>query len=289
LSDAPARRSLLARADPARIRYEPFPHVIVPEALDPAWYEELERSFPSFERIAGGRKRKPNKVYHASALEVVDDPEIPKLWRDFFAYHVSGDFFRELAAFWAEAIRREYPDLEARLGRPLDRLETGPRHPGVGKAPENRARDAVLDVQFSVNSPVETAGRVRGPHVDRPQKLFAALLYFRRADDDAPGGDLDLYRFRSADHDFDGRLDLDDAHVERFATVPYRPNMLVSWLNTARSLHGVTPRPPNPATRRYVNVMAEFYRLPGGFFPIRRTRRTRALRRVRRVLGFRDA
>src|SRR5690606_13739013 len=100
-------------------------------------------------------------------------------------------------------------------------------------------------------------------------KLYAALLYFRRPEDDVPGGDLDLFRFRSERYYFDGRLDLADRYVERFDTVRYAPNTLVAWLNTSRSLHGVTPRPPNRTTRRYVNFLCECYRLEGGgFFPI---------------------
>lgn len=283
-------KSVLARIDPSRIRMEPFPHVVATEALDPDWYAELEAAFPPFETILGTRKRKSNKVYHVGAREVLDDPATPRVWREFFAHHASDAFLRENLVFWAEAIRREYPDLEARLGKPLERLTTGIRAPGTAQNPENRATDAVLDVQFSVNSPVEQTSRVRGPHVDRPQKLFAALLYFRQPGDDVPGGDLALYRFRRDDYSFDGQLDLDDAVVEPFDVVRYAPNTLVAWLNTPRSLHGVTPRPPNPMTRRYVNVMCEFYGLPGGgLFPIRRSRASRARSAVRRLLGFRDA
>ena len=46
----------------------------------------------------------------------------------------------------------------------------------------------------SYNSPVRTPSTVRGPHLDSPFKLFAALLYFRAPEDDSSGGDLEFVR-----------------------------------------------------------------------------------------------
>jgi hypothetical protein len=283
-------KSVFSRVDRARIVYEPYPYVVAPEALDPALYAELEASFPSFEQVVGERAVENNKVYLRNAIDVIDAPEIPEVWRHFFAYHVSDAFFREMLEFWSEAIAREYPDLEARFGKPLERVTTGMRRRGLAKTPENLAADVLMDVQFGVNSPVAEASSVRGPHIDKPEKLFAALLYFRHPDDAAPGGDLELYRFRTGRRAFDARRDLRERDVERFRTVSYAPNTLVAWLNTERSLHGVTPRAHSPVPRRYVNFLAECYRLTSdGFFTVPRTASSRALSAVRRALGFRDA
>jgi hypothetical protein len=164
------------------------------------------------------------------------------------------------------------------------------RRRGVYKASENFDADVMMDVQFGVNSPVRSPGTVRGPHVDKPEKLFAGLLYFRDPLDDAEGGDLDLYRARGRRLHFDGRRDLRDRMVERVETVRYAPNTLVAWVNTARSLHGVTPRVRSTRPRRYVNFIAECYRLTTpGFFAVERSRTGLAVSAVRRALGFRDA
>jgi hypothetical protein len=283
-------KSVLAGVDRDRIALDPFPHVVAPEALDPALYAELEAAFPSFEAVVGGRAVEQNKVYLRNAFEVVDDPALPRIWRDFFAYHASDAFFRELLDFWREGLAREYPDLERRFGKPLDQVTTGLRRRGVAKTAENLDADVMMDVQFGVNSPVSEPSTVRGPHVDKPEKLFAGLLYFRDPLDDAEGGDLDLYRARRRRTHFDGRRDLREAQVERVRTVRYAPNTLVAWVNTARSLHGVTPRRRSTRPRRYVNFIAECYRLtPPGFFEVPRSRTGRALSAVRRALGFRDA
>jgi hypothetical protein len=283
-------KSVFAGVDRSRIVIEPYPHVVAPNALDPALYAELEAAFPSFEKVVDGRAIENNKVYLRNAVEVIDDPEMPAVWREFFAYHASDAFFREMLEFWREPIAREYPDLERRFGKPLAQVTTGMRRRGVYKTAENFDADVMMDVQFGVNSPVTAPSTVRGPHVDKPEKLFAALLYFRDPLDDAEGGDLELYRVRTRRWHFDGRRDLRDDMVERFETVRYAPNTLVAWLNTQRSLHGVTPRLRSTRPRRYVNFIAECYRLTTpGFFEVKRSKTGLALSAVRRALGFRDA
>jgi hypothetical protein len=283
-------RSVLARVDRSSIVDDPYPHVVAPDALDPALYAELEAAFPSFEKIVGDRPLENNQAYLCNAVEVIEDPEMPRIWRDFFAFHVSDAFFREMLEFWREPLAREYPDLEQRFGKPLAELTTRMRRRGVYKTAENFDADVTMDVQFGVNSPASVPSTVRGPHVDKPEKLFAALLYFRDPLDDAEGGDLDLYRVRSRHWHFDGRRDLRPDMVERFATVRYAPNTLVGWVNTQRSLHGVTPRARSTRPRRYVNFIAECYRLSTtGFFEVKRSPTGRAVSAVRRALGFRDA
>ena len=52
--------------------------------------------------------------------------------------------------------------------------------------------------------------------------------------------------------DFENRLDVID-------TVKYDKNTFVIFVNTNNSIHEVTPREPNPISRRLVNIIAEQY------------------------------
>ena len=284
--------SILARLDPGQIVYEPFPYLHATECLDPAYYEALSAAFPTVERVLGGRAPKNNYAYLMQTRKVFDDPEIPSIWRDFFAYHTSRAFFSEFLDFWRDAIEAEYPDIEDRFGKPIDQLSTEVRYPGKKGTPENRNADFMLDCQFGINSPVTSQSVVRGPHIDDIHKLFNALLYFRQPDDDSEGGDFVIYRPKAENGRFyqDSQRDIADRYVEPVATVPYRPNSLVMMLNTARSIHGVSPRSVTSHPRRYVNFQAETYRLPSdGFFPIRRSLSGLVGTRLRRLVGARDA
>ena len=126
---------------------------------------------------------------------------------------------------------------------------------------ENRRADVMLDCQFVINSPVVEATTVRGPHLDRPHTLFAALLYFRAPEDESTGGDLELYRMTRAGHRFDARYMIPSDAVTPFRRIEYAPNTLVMWLNTCDALHGVTPRAVTEHPRRYINFVADCYGL----------------------------
>ena len=262
--------SILSKLSDAQIVYDPFPHLVATDALEPSYYAALSEAYPDFETVRKARALESNKAYLLNAAEVVSDPKTPEIWRDFFAYHTSDAFFRECTALWQPAIRRVYPDIEQILGKPLRDVTTAMRPDKAGlAASEGTAADAMLDVQFGVNSPVTAPSRVRGPHVDKPYKLFAGLLYFRHPRDEAPGGDLGFYRYRGKRRSFDRHYNIDDGSVEQVFEVPYRANTFVMWLNTPESLHGVSPRVSTQLPRRYVNFLAEFYGLDSaGFFPV---------------------
>ena len=282
-------QSILAGLSSEQIVYQPYPYVYVPEALDAAYYAELANAYPGMERIAGKGPWANNSAYLLGTRRVLADPALPAVWRDFFAYHCSAEFLQAMLVFWRDAIAREYPAIEAWFGKPLSQLTTAVRHRSKEKIPENLSADVMLDCQFGINSPVNAPTSVRGPHVDKPYKLFAALLYFRHPDDKSTGGDLILYRFRTHRYHFDGRLNLAERFVEPFAKIPYRPNTLVMWLNTSRSLHGISPRSTTPLPRRYVNFLAESYALQtDGFFPIKRQLTGRSFDAAKRFVGFRD-
>ena len=268
-------QSILADLKPENIIYAPYPYIAIPDALEPAYYQELAAAFPNLERIAGQKPLANNKVYRLPACEVLADPAIPAIWREFFEYHCSGQFLQECIAFWHTAIEREYPAIEAWFGKPLAQLTSARRHYSSSRPPEhmpeNMQADVMMDCQFVVNSPVTSPSTVRGPHLDKPFKLFAGLLYFRHPDDRSTGSDLTIYRFKTQRYYFDRRQHLADRFVEPVADIPYQPNMLILWLNTPRSLHGVTPRSVTPVPRRYINFLAECYtQHVDGFFPLKR-------------------
>ena len=256
-------QSILGRLDPAAIVMDPFPHVVVAEALAPDYYAALASAFPGMATIAGSAKLANNRAYRLPAPKALAHPAIAPVWREFVDYHCSDAYLRELVRFWGVALAREYPDFERLVGKPLPDL-SGALRRSSGKRkydPANLNADVALDCQFVVNSPVRERGSVRGPHLDQPYTLFAALLYFRDPADGSEGGDLELYRRRGANGRFDARYHVAPEAVEAFRTVRYAPNTLVMWLNTPDALHGVTPRAVTETPRRYVNFVADCYGL----------------------------
>ncbi len=245
-------QSVLSRAAGARLESDPFPHFVVRDALDAALYADLVAEFPPLGVVSGqGPPWKNNFPYLMSAHQVIEHAAVSERWRSFFAYHVSHAFWSEVLALLAEPLLRQHPELPRLAGKPLEALTSAPRNgPGAGSA------DVLLDCQFALNSPVRRASTVRTAHIDRPNKLFNALLYCPVPGDPTRGGELEAFRFEGRPAFLPGRqAPLSRIRVAK--TVPYAPNTLFLFLNSPTSVHGVRPRPRTPYARRYVNFMAE--------------------------------
>ena len=252
--------SILDSITPDRIRRDGFPHAIVENALPEGYYEELASTFPPLDRVAGDGQLKNNAAYRMLALDAIDNPGIPQIWRDFVAYHTSREFYDRFCDVWGADIEALHADIEDNFGVPLRDFSVGIRRTGKEDNAENLTDDIMLDCQFSYNSPVRSLSSVRGPHLDSPYKMFAALLYFRHPDDASTGGDFQIYRLREGASFKPRPAKIHPRNVELICTVPYRANTLVLFINSPAAIHGVTPRSVTETPRRYMNFLGECFR-----------------------------
>jgi len=244
--------SVLRKATRSQIVSEPYPHIVVQDALPTDLYRRLERTFPASEIIERGRSLAIPGRFGYSAAGVVDNERIDPAWRSFFEYHASAAFLSEIISLFGPVIRQAHPHLELRLGRNLDELQTSVRS-------REPAADVALDVQFIYNSPSTVPAQLAVPHLDRPVALYAGLFYLRVPGDESTGGDLELWRFRTGKRlfDLDRQTVLVDC-IERMTTIPYQPNTLVLFPHSAESVHAVSERSPSLYPRLHVNLIAEF-------------------------------
>jgi hypothetical protein len=241
--------SILHGLTPERIDPDPFPHVVVDDAVDPALYRELEATLPPPATLLRGRKLENNTPYRYSAEHIL--AEASPLWREFAELHTSAAFYAEVATLFGDTIRALHPKLEARAGKRLEEMKSSIRF-------VERFADVSLDCQIIYGSPVTQPTRAHRVHVDREVALYAGLLYFRAGGDRSSGGDLELYRFRGNARAYDEARNVDDALVERVKTIPYAANRLVFFIHSPVALHGVSVRSVTPYPRMHVNFLAEF-------------------------------
>ena len=78
------RLSILSNASKADLRLDPFPHLIIENALDPEVFAELAASFPDDDLVVDGRTVK-DTWFDYPACKVVKDQRLSPMWRDFSA------------------------------------------------------------------------------------------------------------------------------------------------------------------------------------------------------------
>lgn len=258
--------SILQNFHPSSLKKEPFFYFSIERALPDALYEELSRTYPSVETIFAnafrnkGKEMAQNARYDLSAAEVYERPDLPiGAWREFVHYHTSQEFLDEVLDKLGDAIRDVYPHLVNAMERkaPGGKPRAGVRRHGdaAGEC------ELALDCQVGINSPVAAEGTtVIGPHLDNPKELYAGLLYLRHPDDKAAGGNLVVYEWKDGQNRrfFEKRY-IDPSLVVERGTIPYSPNSLAWFLNSAEAVHGVTAREASPLPRRLCNIIAETY------------------------------
>lgn len=251
--------SILGSSEPRDVSGDPFSHLVREACLPADLYRDLAASFPPLEVVLGDRKpRLVNAAARLPAFKVLDNPVIPSAWRDFFAFHASDQFWRDIVRVFGDAMRATHPNLERMAGKELEAWRAGPRG-----APGDF--DVRLDCQFVVNTPWPVGKSttttwpqrsVKTAHVDKRDTLLSALLYFRAPDDAGKGGDLELYAWNHEPRFLKPRV-IVPSDIELRGRVPYAANTLVAFVNSTRAAHGVTPREPSPLPRRYINFIVE--------------------------------
>jgi len=245
--------SVLRKASQNRVVTDPYPFIVIDDALPDAVCDALIAQYPSLD-VLGVDARQSNSRWSVPAHEVAANGAIPKIWRDFVAYHASRAFYDEVIDLFGEHMVRMYPHLFPTVAA-LRALRVGIRD-------DDGSCDLSLDAQISGNTAVRDASSVKTIHVDSEHKLFTGLLYLRDPRDDSTGGDLDVLRFRSDltpaqwRRRYDGMF-IDDQYVEPVLRVPYARNTLFLFVNGPTSLHGVTVRQPTEHLRLFLNIVGE--------------------------------
>ena len=126
----------------------------------------------------------------------------------------------------------------------------------------------VTDTQFVIHQP--TTGTTRSTHIDNPLEIYAGLLYMRQRGDNANGGDFVIYDAPEIDKVVakTGREIPKDIEKKEHKKITYKENTFVMFLNTNKSVHGVTPRENALHDRLSINIIAEAEKKLGPLFKL---------------------
>jgi hypothetical protein len=241
----------LLRADTGiDVIQQPYPHLIRSPAVPESLYAQLAVAFPDPSVILG---RRDGAVNNAAArlpcAKVLRSAGIPQIWRDFFTYHTSANFWQDILRAFVPSFRQRFPTAETRMGKDFADWKIAPR--GL-----DDTADAWLDCQFVINTAVTRVSSVKTVHVDKSNTMFSGLFYFRDPADASQGGDLGIFKWRREPRFLKHRMILAE-DVEQVSSVKYGQNIFACFVNDSYAAHSVSPRSVTELPRRYINLIVE--------------------------------
>ena len=233
--------TVLDNFDPTKHFFkDPYPHVIIENALPQDLYDKLANEFP-VEQIKEHQPILEGHTHRYFAYDVLHLKKFPvsESWENFFREHTSQAYYDKIVDLFKVRTDKTNVKVEVR---------------SVNK----KAGGLVTDTQFVVHKPYE-AGTTRTTHIDNPQELYAGLLYFRQDGDESQGGDFEIFSVDTSPDvlKLKGREVKKDQQKKLAKTIKYKANTFVMFLNTDKSVHGVTPRTNAKMDRLSINIIAE--------------------------------
>ena len=248
---------------------DPYPHIIIEDALPWDLYEELEKTFPE-EQVLNTIPF-DNGICYRMKSDILVHPEFqPDVWRKFSEYHTSAEWFREVYELFKPWLSHPkvtdlLPNLEdnvcARGWRGFKEIKEVVVTASGRKKRVKNPKNILTDCQVVMHKPIEEK-TTRTPHIDNPLEMFAGLLYMPYKDDTSTGGEFQLHTVKNDIKKVSmmgGREiypeDLGPVHT----TVPYKKNTFVMFCNMSpNTVHSVSKRINPTMHRRSVNIIAEF-------------------------------
>lgn len=223
-----------------KVNAKPYPHVIIENALDENIFNELKSKLPE-SYVAGqpvGPDQSKRVKYHVLQE---DDWPISNIWKEFFEFHTSKEFFDQVLDMW-EPFNVKYAVARDSIV--------------IGKGKAYGKANCYTDCQFVRHNVVAEGVTTRTPHVDNKNEVYAGLLYFKH--DNSTGGGFNIHKqtFVSGwDSKQNNELYEPGPIVD---TCEYKDNNFVMFFNQKYAVHSVEPRAGVQSPRWSINIIGRW-------------------------------
>jgi hypothetical protein len=234
--------SLLDKIKKTDIVSYPFPHLIIKNPLSKEYYNNLDKEFPNNDLFLENKKYFENHRYN---IFNHDSKKVHILWRNFLNLHSSKFFSDQLINLFADDLKKLYPKFFEEYNE--NKYIFGSSHKDFKEKKINLCMSADLAINTPITKIVNT---VRSPHLDNPKKIITGLFYMRNSKDNSSGGDLEIFKFKNNKIKYYGSA-VPKKYVDVITSVPYEDNIMIIFINTPYSIHGVTDRSPSKYSRRF--------------------------------------
>ena len=228
------------------VQADPYPHVVIEDALPWDLYEQLEREWPE-QQLLATQPHDNGICYRLKADSMLRPGLVSEAWRKFTEYHTSVKFYNEVKNIFKDYIT-DLPNVENTLS---------PRG-------WDKGNDMIgTDCQTVMHSPIDFSSRT--PHIDNPREIYAGLLYMPYPNDDSTGGEFQIHRsvgqIKRVNKNGGREVEVKN-QGSIVKSVPYKRNTFVMFCNnSSNTVHSVSKRKNATLHRRSVNVIAEYNRV----------------------------
>ena len=216
-------------------------------------YVELEKDFPSFEKVLQIHSPDGNTgKYDSVSVSAFDEQvALSPIWQKFVKYHTSKFYFQYMFEKFDGIWKTWRPELKEKIYSRDYTIGYEASKRGTWHAAEDTGESESPDImyEFLFTHDLECMNQ-HGlhVHVDRNDKIFQSMIYFRHPEDRCNDANLQLHYCHEWGNYFPGVVDKKVDYISnRSITLPFTPT----------SYHSVSPgdRTGNPYTRKMVNVM----------------------------------
>jgi hypothetical protein len=222
----------------------PYPLILIDNFLKTEIYKEIAEKFPSLKIFKNNGDIEGNNTQIRIGFSDFSQ-KLDLCWKELGSYFLNEDFFYNFCEFFKDDIKHWYPKIYSRLKNKNLKI-------GIQGIDNFDDCDVLLDFQVGVNTPVKKVTSVRGPHLDNQKSLYTALCYLKDNDDITDSGHFTAYKlkpFRLISLGSSRSVNLSD--VSNYKEIKYKSNRLVTFLNTKKSIHGVTQRELTDKVRKF--------------------------------------
>ena len=220
---------------------EPWPHIIIENALPQEIHDELLDTLPDDRLGKQEAKDKHGKLTWLIYEMYQEKFPVSNIWKDFILYHTSQEFVdKVLNAFdtWTEKL--PLPKNQMKL------IDTN--------LPEDKTGNYYTEFSF-VKHPPENNLSNRTPHTDNEKEIYAGLLYLKHPLEQSTGRDFAIHQPHSLKMTKKREYITPGPIVKK---CEYKSNNFVMFWNGVDTQHSVTPRQNASHPRWSINMIGRW-------------------------------
>ena len=222
----------------------PFPFAEIDNFIIPEVYKKIKLNFPDLNDFEEDGDISANNIQIRKSFYKFSKYK-NLFWYEFGNQFVNEDFFYNYCDFFKDDINHFYPKI-------YKKLKDRNLNIGVSGLDDPKNFDILLDFQIGINTPVIKKKSVRGPHIDNYKELYAGLCYLKDSDDYTDSGHFIVFKKRPFIFNKIGKgRSFDQSNLIEIKKIKYSSNKLSTFLNTKKSIHGVSEREITSKVRKF--------------------------------------